>query len=224
MINKRMYPERVEDISCWKGCNNRCTYCAFNSNMIDSKCDKCRTFEPHAHLNALLKVPKETPIGMFSTIALNGDISFAPNEVFEKIIEYCNYWHDRTFLLQSKNPECFVSYNFPDNVMLGTTIETNRDTLQFSEAPKPVDRAEAMLHIPNRRTITIEPIMEFDINALFDMIMKINPHIVWLGYDSKPEKNNLPEPEFYKVNLLVNWLKINNIDVRLKDVRGNKLY
>lgn len=224
MTNERMYLKRVEDISCWKGCNNKCSYCAFNSNMIKSKCDKCRTFEPHAHINALSRVPKVTPKGMFSTIALNGDISFAPPEIFEKIVEYCKYWHDRTFLLQSKNPKCFLPFDFPENVMLGTTLETNRDTSKISKAPHPMERAEAMLHIPNRRTITIEPIMDFDVDTFFNIIMKINPHIVWLGYDSKPEKNNLPEPEFYKVNLLINWLKINNTDVRLKDMRGNKLY
>lgn len=225
--NSRMYPERIENISCWRGCTHGCSYCAFSSTLSRAKkadktpCDDCRAYTPHAHLEVLNKTPKKTPDGTFSTIALNGDICFAPDSVFEAIIEYCNKWSDRTFLLQSKNPRRFLDFVFPDNVMLGTTLESNRDYSvgAISNAPMIADRAEAMLHISNRKTITIEPLMDFDLDVFYRMIMKIKPFIVWVGYVSKPDKNVLPEPPIDKVKTLTTWLRNAGIDVRTKDLR-----
>ena len=237
-----MYPERIENISCFRGCTHGCAYCAFNSTLSRAKkadktpCNDCRTYTPHAHLEVLKKTPKKTPEGTFSTIALNGDVCFAPDEVFHAIIEYCKKWSDRTFLLQSKNPARFIDFTFPDNVMLGTTLETNRsgfgsmskynyyglrykDYADISSAPFPVDRAEAMLHIINKTTLTLEPLVDFDLEKFYQMIMKINPFIVWIGYVSKPEKNVLPEPPINKVRTLIMRLRNAGIDVREKDLR-----
>lgn len=216
--SNRMYPERVENISCFRGCKNGCSYCAFKGTLWRVDCDECKTFTPHAHLNVLDKTPKPTPEGMFSTIALTGDICYAPKEVMDRIVEFCNKWDDRTFMLQSKRPSCFLKYDFPDNVILGTTIETNRVN-EFTGGASIMDRVEAMLHIQNRTTVTIEPIMDFDFEPLYYIIKKINPYIVWLGYDSKPEKNNLPEPLHDKVERFITTLRAEGFDVRTKDMR-----
>lgn len=218
----RMYPERVENISCQRGCLNGCTYCAFRGSLWRVDCDDCKTFKPHAHLEVLNKTPKPIPEGMFSTIGLTGDICFASDEVFERIIEYCNKWNDRTFLLQSKQPSRFLKFDFPDNVILGTTIETNREN-EFTGGDSITNRAIAMLHIQNRKTITIEPVMDFDFIDLYHIIKKINPYIVWLGYDSKPDKNKLPEPTFGKIGRLITTLRAEGFDIRTKDLRGGKI-
>ena len=225
MENKknRMYPERIENISCFRGCTNNCSYCAFKRTLWQSKCKDCQTFTPHAHLEVLNRTPKHTPNGKFSTIALNGDVCFATDDVFTSIIKFCEKWSDRTFLLQSKNPSCFVKYNFPDNVIIGTTIESNKDGLIHSDCVPMKTRLEAMIHIPNRRTITIEPVMEFDLVDFYQMIAKIEPYIIWIGYDSKPEKNHLPEPNFNKIKELIQLLRIDGFDVRTKDIRGNQI-
>jgi hypothetical protein len=75
---------------------------------------------------------------------------------------------ERTFLIQSKNPRIFNDYRFPRNVLLGTTIETNRDNLyeEISKAPLPSQRYKAMLKLEHpRKIVTIKPILDFDVRA-----------------------------------------------------------
>ena len=45
-------------------------------------------------------------------------------------------------------------------------------------------------------------VIDFDLDTMLEWMKKINPCMIWLGYDSK--KNNLPEPELAKVRK-VHW-------------------
>jgi hypothetical protein len=101
-------------------------------------------------------------------------------------------------------------------VILGTTIETNRHTLAcpLSKAPPTVDRWVWWGGVKYKRMLTIEPILDFDLEKMIQIVSFINPCMVWLGYDTK--KNNLPEPPIEKVKQLHWELSKLSIPVLLK--------
>jgi len=126
----------------------------------------------------------------------------------ERILEYCQQFSN-TYLFQSKNPERFFDYEFPYNTIFGTTIESNRDYPDISKAPKIQDRVNAMieLHYRKERTmVTIEPVLDFDINGLVNMINLMKPEWVNLGADSGGHK--LPEPSKEKLLKLIDRIEI----------------
>ena len=131
----------------------------------------------------------------------------------------------RTFYFQSKQPESFAQFlsQFPDNVILLTTLETNRDKgyQTISKAPLPSVRYQQFkaLDYP-RKVVTIEPILDFDLRIFAAWIRNIHPEYVWIGFNSKPESVTLPEPSEDKVQKLIQRLEGWGIEVRGKTLRG----
>jgi len=103
---------------------------------------------------------------------------------------------------------------FPANPILGCTIETNREFVGISKAPKPIERARAMAAIKGRKFITIEPVLDFDVDILWNWIANISPEFVNIGADSKG--HGLPEPPWAKVESLIAFLQTYGIEVREK--------
>lgn len=235
-----MYGDRRENIGITEGCNFKCKYCAFEVlQKRFGKTEQDTKYIPHSHIGRLTKKPKFTIGDQFITIGLNGDISFASDEVIRLIIAYCSQWSDRTFLLQSKNPARFVEtdatgtrkFYFPDNVILACTLETNYSLIisesepgtvvnynTISQAPMPTERVDAMMKIQdNRKIITIEPILDFNPDTLKLIIESIHPMAVYIGYDSGNHK--LPEPPLQKTLDFIKQLQDLGINVREKLMR-----
>lgn len=118
--------------------------------------------------------------------------------------------YNNKYLFQSKNPARFLEYHFdeyPEDVLLGTTIETNRDIVT-SKAPSVPKRAHALNELSGfgySTMVTIEPIFDFDLEDLVDLIVLANPEWVNIGADSKG--HGLPEPSEEKVADLIKALK-----------------
>jgi len=122
----------------------------------------------------------------------------------------CDFYIGNRFLFQSKNPERFAEFKLylPDGqrTRLCTTIETNRYYKQMGIAPTPVQRAVAMNQFFEYPTfVTIEPIMDFDLNEMVKLIKLCHPNQVNIGADSG--NNNLPEPSKEKILALIDELK-----------------
>lgn len=135
---------------------------------------------------------------------------YIPESWIRKILKKCCE-HNNLYLFQSKNPERFHYYPsfFPLPLSLCTTIETNRD-YNISKAPNVFDRASALncFNIPSQiftTIVTIEPIIDFDLHEMIDLIKTANPKWVNIGADSKG--HNLPEPSWDKVQKLISALK-----------------
>jgi len=112
------------------------------------------------------------------------------------------------YLFQSKNPARFIDWlsEFPITTILATTIETNRYLPEImAHSPKPIDRMLALSDIDYMKTVTIEPIMDFDLDILIGMIAVISPAFVSIGADSK--NHHLPEPSGDKIKALIEGLK-----------------
>ena len=139
-----------------------------------------------------------------------------PNEWIRKVLVHCNMF-DNTYLFQTKNPKRFIEYIdlYPRKTILGTTIETNRDN-EFSKAPLSLERYCALASMLGfNKMISIEPIMDFDLNTMIQWITEINPEYVSIGANTNL-KVKLPEPSWDKVEKLITELK-KFTEVKIKD-------
>jgi len=231
-MRSNMYREaKDKTVNLFVGCKYNCVYCkpSFQKMMKRQKhrCLKCYNYEPHFHPERLKRRPPKTKGKEFIFLCDCGDVSFMTPEQWEMLIEYVEKWNDRTFLIQSKNPLCFAPYSFPENVILGTTIETNwvhfsfskyRNYWNISKAPLPVYRCQAMIMLKHpRKAVTVEPILDFDLHVLLTWIVKIWPEFVYVGYDN--HKCYLPEPPLQKTLHLIEELEKEGIEVRTKNIR-----
>jgi len=131
----------------------------------------------------------------------------------DNILEHCRKYQHNTYIFQTKNPYGYFGKLFPDNSILGCTIESNR-YYHVSIAPTPEDRFLEMKNLNKRKFITIEPILDFDVDILADWMDRIRPEFVNIGADSK--HHNLPEPTPEKVHALIEKIKSYGIEVREK--------
>lgn len=128
---------------------------------------------------------------------------YIPGSWINKIIHICEEFHNK-YLFQSKNPQRFYYHAF-DTAVLGTTIESNRN-YNISKAPSIYNRAIMLNQYNNHETfVTIEPIIDFDLEEFVDLIKLAHPSFVNIGADSKG--HNLPEPSWGKVQELISALK-----------------
>ena len=142
----------------------------------------------------------------------------------------CGYRNQYWF--QTKNPKRFIDLIgrhpscFPFESIFCVTLESDYvpdeirgrapdilSRLQFiKEMRRWIDANPIYWH---HLAITIEPIIDFDLNVFSSMIASINPDRVSIGADSG--KNNLPEPSSEKVQILIDEISQYGIPVVKKD-------
>lgn len=222
----RMYAG-VETWNPFKGCEFGCRYCvpSFQQQAKRQKwrCEKCYRFAPHNHPERLGKIPNEETV----FVCGNGDIAFCEPEYLLEIIGAIrshNGRPDTVFYLQTKKPDCLrqVLGSLPKNVVLVTTLETNRDEgyEAISKAPPPSDRYRQFLELEwPRKVVTVEPVMDFDLEEFVAMIVAIRPEYVWLGLNSRHAQVQLPEPSPEKLRAFADALEAHGIAVKGKEFR-----
>lgn len=235
-MSSRMYEENRKSLNWFVGCGHDCVYCkpSFQRQMKRQgrRCQKCYDYEPHAHLERLMKAPPRTKAGEFIFFPSSGDPAFATLAELDKALIYVEKYSApairRDFLTQSKDPLCFLlNRRFPDNLILGTTIETNKTVFntpsylkfyhQISDAPHPLRRYLTFMHVQHdRKEVTIEPILQFHLATLTSWIKRINPEFVYVGYDN--HKCRLPEPTLAETQKLIDELE-KITEVRIKTLR-----
>ena len=141
-----------------------------------------------------------------------------PQEFVIKICAHCDQYPGNTYVFQTKNPARFLEFSrnlLPASYILGCTIETNRPiSAKISLAPQPETRMLCMEKIVGRKFITIEPVMDFDVDVLASWIDRIRPEFLNLGADSKG--HSLSEPTVEKVMALTRKLQEYGIELREK--------
>lgn len=134
-----------------------------------------------------------------------------PKEYIERILEHIEKFPKTTFLLLTKNPKRYLEFEetMPNNCICGATVETNRDKgyRKISHAPLPTGRLVAMRLLKDgiRKMISIEPIMDFDLDDFVNEIRAIGPSFVYIGYDNY--NYGLPEPLLPKTKELITKLQ-----------------
>lgn len=218
----------------FKGCRFDCTYCiptfkAQSKRRVE--CKKCQSFEPHTHASRL--AVDNIPTSDIVFVCGFGDIAFCPPAFMDGIIKAIKARNlmsrkPQTFYLQTKRPDCLKPFLhlLPENVVLVSTIETNRDENYdlVSKAPVPSKRYAQFLALDYpRKIVTVEPVMDFDVAEFAEWIIRIRPEYLWLGLNSHEKAVRLPEPTEEKLREFTRILTQNGIKVRGKELRGMKL-
>ena len=139
---------------------------------------------------------------------------FANNIQEEWIIKTLNHMqkHDNKYLLQTKNPNRVIDFIdscvITDKCTVCTTIESNMYHLRYmgTNVPHPFERANAMKILSTiiDTYVTIEPIIDFNMDIMISLIKKCNPRQVNIGADSG--NNKLPEPSREQILELITEL------------------
>ena len=152
-----------------------------------------------------------------------------PNEYVLKIYSWIySYYHyyGVNFLSLTKNPKRYFDFEkkLPINMILGSTIESNRNYPELSKAPPQEYRLKAMIELANninlfhyRRFISIEPILDFDTETFVNLLRFALIKEVAIGYDNYHCK--LPEPSLDKTMELIKILEGYKIKVHRKTLR-----
>lgn len=137
-----------------------------------------------------------------------------PTAFIEAILRHLNDYPENTYLFQSKNPERMLLFEtlYPPKSILGTTLESNRE-YNISKAPSINQRVIAFEKIKLRKILTLEPLLDFDIDLFIQLIKFANPEWINIGADSK--NHHLIEPSKDKILKLIEELK-KFTEVRLK--------
>lgn len=203
------------------GCLHLCTYCwarDYAARLASMGVEPYRThlFSPAF---AEWRLKQKFGKGKFVFVSDMADMwgEWVPNEWIDKVLDAIRLNPRTKFLFLTKNPKRYHEYvdKFSEYVMLGVTLETNRD-YGLTKAPTPKERYEAMRSLNwENKGIVIEPILDFD-SEFVGWIKEMSPKIVYIGYDNY--NNNLPEPEIGKVKALMQNLN-GTADVRVKALR-----
>ena len=209
------------------GCGFDCSYCwakkLAEGKLKDTPRYRDNGFRPACHPEELKAKFKP---GEFVFVSSMGDIAFCSIDFMREITAVIRANPQTNFLLQSKSPGQFNTRGeIPENVYLGTTLETNRvyDRNYISMAPSPPARARTiMFNLHPHKFISIEPVMDFDVIEFSKMVIDINPEIVEIGADNY--HNNLPEPSWEKVSRIISILTLHGVKVIEKDGLRRKFH
>lgn len=131
-----------------------------------------------------------------------------PQNWIIQTLKHCRKFETNSYLFQTKDPRRMFVFNelLSDFDRVCTTIETNRRYPDImNNCPSPYNRAYGLSLFEFNRYITIEPIMDFDLPKMVDLMKFANPVQVNIGADSG--NNNLPEPSKEKILQLINKLE-----------------
>lgn len=178
-------------------------------NPISGKCiHNCEYCYMHKYPLGDLKLDKQninTNLGSGKFIFIGSACDMfaedVPEEWIKDVLKKCVVGNK--YLFQSKNPARMSLFDLPKDIVLGTTIETNRVYPQMGKTVHPLSRAHGLYAFAKKTEtmITIEPIMDFDLKPFVEIIKFAEPSWVNIGADSKG--HNLHEPSKEKILSLV---------------------
>jgi len=154
-------------------------------------------------------------------VADMGDMfsDFIEKEWIIRVFTHISKFPEADFLFMTKNPNRYLELlpSIPKNAILGATIETTHDEIiqidKVSNAPLPSKRYEAMKALNwNRKIVSIEPILDFDMDTFVHWVEEINPFIVYVGYDNYCHK--LREPTLKQTTELMQKLSATSLVIR----------
>lgn len=161
-------------------------------------------------------VPSEfkTDLGAGNTIFVGSSCDMwadaIPADWIHATLGHCNQFQENQYLFQSKNPHGFCAHHelMPENVVLGTTIESDLWHRAMGRSPEPIERAAQMIRLRHQgytTMVTIEPVMDFYLSGFVDMIRAIGPAWVNIGANTN-RRVDLKEPAPEKLQAFIGQL------------------
>jgi hypothetical protein len=206
-------------------CPHECSYCYAKLDEMDAPVLKNKyTGQPR-----IWATEQATNLGSGNTIFVQnmGDL-FAKgvlSRVVMAVLNHCKRYPDNIYLFLSKDPIMMGAYipDMPPNIILGTTIETDRsvtyDLQQISKAPGIEERYHCIRALSRAGydvVISLEPLIDFNLEGLASMVIEVEPMMVAIGADSKGY-TDLQEPAPDKVWALIKRLEQAGIKLEIKD-------
>jgi len=190
------------------GCLHNCTYC-WARRLAETKLKDVERYRDGFVPKLVEKELSKRFHKEYVFVSDMGDLfgEWVPPECIVKVIDAINKSPTSNFLFLTKNPGRYREFLdfYPENLVLGATIETNRH-YPVSEAPTTVERYKSMVELPYRnKLISIEPIMDFDMETFIQWIREIKPVLVHVGYDNY--NCRLSEPQLSKTKELIENLE-----------------
>ncbi len=202
------------------GCLHHCKYCwarRLAETRLKNSRRYCNGFTPRLNKEEFNKKFRGGVVFVSDMGDLFGE--FIPDEWIEAVIKHVKKFPNTFFLFLTKNPSRYNDFDFPENAILGATIETDKDEIygEISKSPKPSERIKAMVKLDwDFKFLSIEPILDFS-PKYWRKIEKINPFMIYIGYDNY--HNKLPEPTLDKTLSLTKKLRDNGFLVLEKTMR-----
>lgn len=204
------------------GCTHNCKYCwarAFAERWGKS-------FEPQFREHFFNdSMPDD---GSWIFVGSMGDIFCwgVPDEWLLKLFNYileCDA--DNRFLLQTKNPNRFLDFDFAthyltsikNRVIVGTTLETTEET-PWSKAQPTWIRAMSLHYMKEQgydTFLSLEPLADFNYETMIQWIKNIQPEAVEIGLENYSNYTTPPPQE--KTIMLLSWLDFMEIPYVLKE-------
>jgi len=221
--DNRMFPFITRCINPLGGkCPHECVYCwargfAKRYNLKKYQSDVYQLYE---------KELKQVPKGSFIFVQDMNDIFGKINlDAIYRIFEWIRDNPDSQFLLLTKNPQWYVEFIrmedvIPSNAVLGCTVESDIDYPEYSKAPKQSERlfwmkelrreiGAGLIYPPHTTCpkifISIEPILDFNLERFVRELAMIEPWAVALGYDNYGHR--LKEPTLDLTRKLIRELR-----------------
>jgi len=201
-----------------RGCSHNCLYCWAAAMARRRGEDFGKPLLVEKDLS--IKFPRD---GSWILICSSGDLfsPAVPDQWIHLILDKINRdGYGNRFLLQTKNPERILRFTNhlvdPRRYILGTTIETNRDTSAWSRAPPTWRRVEAIIALDQfDHFLSLEPLADFDLPEFLNMIKSVRPVAVEVGLENYT--SFLPKPSPEKCRALLISLADEGIPVQVKD-------
>ena len=203
MLNKskgNMYPDATWNPVKGK-CPHDCAYCYM----------KKWGEQPALHFDAS---ELNTNLGQGNSVFVGSSCDMWADEIHSswicQTLWHCAKYPKNKYLFQSKNPQRFGDFleDTPTplkiKIILGTTIETNRIYPEMGKTPSPKNRVSWMHSVSDKfeTMVTVEPIMDFDVSVLRNLILVVRPKWVNIGANTN-HSVKLPEPKPEKIEDLI---------------------
>jgi len=134
----------------------------------------------------------------------------------DRIFKYIKQYPQNIYLFQSKNPWNMhgCEKHMPSDAVVATTIETNREEYH-SNAGTMEGRATGLSVFYHKKLLTIEPIIDFDLREMLQLIDTAKPNRIAIGADTG--HNNLKEPCKTKIQELITQITMQGYEIYIKD-------
>lgn len=174
------------------GCKHGCKYCWARS-LATTRLRRYKKykngFKYHLDKKEINRKFKRKNVFVSAMGDLFGD--WVSSKWIKRVLKTIGKSPNTNFLLLTKNPKRFTEFkNFPDNVILGTTIETNRkyDVTSAHTTHPPQSRHRRYMVMKtlqwDHKFVAMEPLMDFDLNIFEKWIQNINPEKVSISFDN----------------------------------------
>jgi len=127
-----------------EGCLHGCSYCYARRDFKRQG----KSFEPTFYKERLREPADVRPSIIFVTHYTDLMGSFIPDEWITEVLAVCRSLPLHTFIFITKAPQRYHNFDFPDNCVLGVTVES----------PDQWARVNVMNGITNKKMASVEPI------------------------------------------------------------------